>query len=396
MKKNRFFKIMSTTALMAMLMTTPAFAAWQSDANGWWWQNADNSFPTSSWQWLDGNGDGVAECYYFDSNGYMLANTTQDGYTLNGDGAWTVNGVVQTQSTGTSANTSGNAIATSDEYPLSYLKDNLVVDQFGYLKWKWDSDYIWQIHPDSDSEATYNHQYNHTGAREIQMQEALRVQNPGIMTPPSMMELIVIARLAGVQPTGYDAYIAANSEKIDALEAATRDFLNSFDWRNASNFEKAVKIAEKVNETTYSKETTTVTSADGNTYEVTGDDFTSYGCLVNKKSSCSGSTGAATYLALCVNEPSSMIIIGNHGYAVFEANGIWLSFETTNHSTDFNILDPMTGRYGDNNQYYLPINEYLERSGYQKPTAEQVKAAFPGLTTETNVLGEIRMGVRFH
>jgi hypothetical protein len=52
----------------------------------------------NSWQWLDGNNDGIAESYYFDGNGYMLANTTtSDGYTVKADGAWTVNGVVQTQ-----------------------------------------------------------------------------------------------------------------------------------------------------------------------------------------------------------------------------------------------------------------------------------------------------------
>ena len=42
--------------------------------------------PTNSWQWIDGNGDGVSESYYFDGNGYMLFNTTTpDGYTVNAD-----------------------------------------------------------------------------------------------------------------------------------------------------------------------------------------------------------------------------------------------------------------------------------------------------------------------
>ena len=57
----------------------------------------DGSYPTNTWQWNDGNGDGVSESYYFNENGYMLANTvTPDNYTVNADGAWTVNGVVQT------------------------------------------------------------------------------------------------------------------------------------------------------------------------------------------------------------------------------------------------------------------------------------------------------------
>ena len=45
------------------------------------------------WQWLDGNEDGIAECYAFDREGWMYADTaTPDGYTVNTDGAWAVNG----------------------------------------------------------------------------------------------------------------------------------------------------------------------------------------------------------------------------------------------------------------------------------------------------------------
>lgn len=52
----------------------------------------------AGWQWLDRNGDGIAECYYFDQTGNMLVNTTTpDGYQVNTDGAWVQNGVIQTQ-----------------------------------------------------------------------------------------------------------------------------------------------------------------------------------------------------------------------------------------------------------------------------------------------------------
>ena len=55
----------------------------------------------------DGNGDGVAEWYYFDGNGYIATNgTTPDGYQVNAEGQWMQNGVVQTKSTVTTANTS--------------------------------------------------------------------------------------------------------------------------------------------------------------------------------------------------------------------------------------------------------------------------------------------------
>ena len=94
-------KIVALLMAMAMVVgsnMTVFASGWQQNTTGWWWQNDDGSWPANSWQWLDGNGDGVAECYYFDGNGYMLANTTTpDGYTVNADGAWTVNGEIQTQ-----------------------------------------------------------------------------------------------------------------------------------------------------------------------------------------------------------------------------------------------------------------------------------------------------------
>ena len=85
-------KKLITAVLASGLMTAFSFtslAAWQSDANGWWWQNDDGTRPANTWEWLDGNNDGVAECYYFGSDGYMAANTTTpDGYTVDANGAW--------------------------------------------------------------------------------------------------------------------------------------------------------------------------------------------------------------------------------------------------------------------------------------------------------------------
>ena len=98
MKKRYAAMLMAAAMTVGSAMTS--FAGWQSDANGWWWQNEDGSYPSNTWQWIDGNGDGVSESYYFGPDGYMLTNTTTpDGYQVNADGAWAVNGVVQTQTT---------------------------------------------------------------------------------------------------------------------------------------------------------------------------------------------------------------------------------------------------------------------------------------------------------
>lgn len=77
--------------------------AWLKDNVGWWYCNADRSYTTNGWQYIDNL------WYYFDENGYMktgwilykdawyycgesgamLVNTTTpDGYYVNGDGVW--------------------------------------------------------------------------------------------------------------------------------------------------------------------------------------------------------------------------------------------------------------------------------------------------------------------
>lgn len=102
MRKKNYFTIALLTIIMTWGICLDAFAAeWQRDDTGWWWKEEDGSWISGEWQWLDGNLDGIAECYYFDATGYMQANTiTSDGYTVNSDGAWIVDGVIQTKETG--------------------------------------------------------------------------------------------------------------------------------------------------------------------------------------------------------------------------------------------------------------------------------------------------------
>lgn len=91
---------MGLMAGFTILSSIPAFAGqWKQDSTGWWYGTNENNttWYNSGWQWVDGNNDGIAESYYFNSNGYIAVNATVDGYTVNNDGAWTVNGIVQTK-----------------------------------------------------------------------------------------------------------------------------------------------------------------------------------------------------------------------------------------------------------------------------------------------------------
>ncbi len=87
------------TAAMTLAFSAPAFAGeWQKDGQGWWYREDDGSYPAGGWYWIDGDHDGTAECYYFTDSGYMAENLGKiEGYTIDNNGAWTVDGVVQTK-----------------------------------------------------------------------------------------------------------------------------------------------------------------------------------------------------------------------------------------------------------------------------------------------------------
>ncbi len=121
-------------AAMSIAMAGTAFAGWQQDGARWRWQQEDGSYFTNTWQWLDGNQDGIAECYYFGADGYMLANTTTpDGYQVNAEGAWTVNGIVKTNAA--AQNAAGNAAAQGAAGVDASGIDRSIGNGFIYQKW---------------------------------------------------------------------------------------------------------------------------------------------------------------------------------------------------------------------------------------------------------------------
>ena len=126
MKKT--LKILAAAGIMTVAMGMTAFAGqWKQDTTGWWYDYGNGTWPASSWQWVDGNSDGIAECYYFDQYGYCLMNTTTpDGYQVDGNGAWVVNGAVQTRNTaGTPVNGSQENATAQDEVDYSAPKARL-------------------------------------------------------------------------------------------------------------------------------------------------------------------------------------------------------------------------------------------------------------------------------
>lgn len=140
-------KVFFAAAMVSVLATSTAFAGTWKQGDGenqekWWYDNEDGTYAKDGWQWLDKDGDGVDECYYFDADGWMLVNTTTpDGHMVNADGAWTENGVIQTQNQEAQDQTQQN---TDGQYLTgSYGADGVWVDKLED-KESWDGS-IYQI-----------------------------------------------------------------------------------------------------------------------------------------------------------------------------------------------------------------------------------------------------------
>ena len=92
-------KIVGMLAALGVAAAMPLTAwasAWQQTNGRWWYQMDGGKYPVNGWMWIDGDRNGIAECYYFDQNGWLLTDTTTpDGYQVNADGQWITYGQIR-------------------------------------------------------------------------------------------------------------------------------------------------------------------------------------------------------------------------------------------------------------------------------------------------------------
>lgn len=125
--------------------TSSVTEGWKQDAAGWWYQNADGSYPANAWKQVNG------KWYYFEANGYMAANkwingtyyvgsdgamltntTTPDGYQVGADGAWIQGNVNVTDGIHTKRTSQVDSVinlwADEDGLPMYYMEKSGGVD----------------------------------------------------------------------------------------------------------------------------------------------------------------------------------------------------------------------------------------------------------------------------
>ncbi|MBR4314515.1 MAG: hypothetical protein IKP66_06365 [Lachnospiraceae bacterium] len=112
-------------AICIVAIFTEAFAAQFNDVMyGRKCIKDDFSYAKSEWVTIDADGDGYAEYYYFNSDGFLVVNqTTPDGYKVNGKGQYVVDGVVQTKKLETA-----NVDADGTNYIISKKKENDITE----------------------------------------------------------------------------------------------------------------------------------------------------------------------------------------------------------------------------------------------------------------------------
>ena len=285
--------IVIATATMASQAMTAMAAEWKQNEIGYWYQEDNGSYPTNSWKWINGR------CYYFDSNGYMLANTTTpDGYTVDATGAWTVNGVVQTQSTGQTSGTVHHNKNYDPAHPLAGKID----------------EWHLRLTPESNGLNT------------------MYIMNPNVHAMlTGQMEYYV-------EPSG--PYGVEEQKEVEqVLYNWYCNWLNSFDFENMSDMDKA-KAIKKV----FSTKSYKIYRNEGN--------FTnnaSYKILIEGKGQCADFAMTARSLAKSMGLKSAIYGSGEHTAYYIQINGV--TYEGGNQIFDLDNPSPVEQVYGHDFDY---------------------------------------------
>ncbi|MBT9777387.1 hypothetical protein GPL15_12830 [Clostridium sp. MCC353] len=291
MKKRRLL-IAALSGIMALMPIT-AYAAegWVQDERGWKYQLEDGSWRTDGWV-----GDDDGTCYYLDSEGYMLTNGyTPDGTWIGADGVWVKESMRAEYEARNAAFASVTApdLSSKDvsQYPLlGKIPYSLSIDGSPVL-------------------FTNNLEYAQSNIfksnREIRMRDAN-----------------VLLYLAGLYNNELTEYEQAVVEKV-------MEFLNSFDWQNATDYEKAEQAVRFIAERSH--------------YDIIDDDAllynSSYSCLVKGVSACDGFAQSFHLLTRAVGVRSFYVSTLNHAWNYIKTNDVYFVIDTSDLVQSYHYYD---------------------------------------------------------
>lgn len=271
--------------ILTASMSMTALAGWEQEGNNWKY-NDNGTYAANGWYWIDGNNDGIAESYYFDNTGILARDTTVEGYTVNADGAWTVNGVVQTQSV---AVNNGNAATGGVNHSAGYDP----------------------AHPLAGKIDEWN----------------LRITNTGLIGGFNICNESFQALLTGqmdkyyMAPAGYSTNPVTGSQVYisqqdydegvmieNALYQWFCNWLNGMDFENMSEMDRAREIQKVMSQIKFQWASNT-----------TG--YTYYDTLINKKGSCAECAMTAGALAKALGLKASISGTGEHMVYYIQVDG---------------------------------------------------------------------------
>ena len=257
------------TATMTSQAMTAMAAEWKQNEIGYWYQEDNGLYPTNSWKWINGR------CYYFDSNGYMLANTTTpDGYTVDATGAWTVNGAVQTQSTEQTSGTVHHNENYDPAHPLAGKIDE------------------WHLRLTPESNAL----------------------NTNYITNPNVHAMLTGQMEYYVEPTGYG--VEEQKETEQALYNWFCNWLNGMDFENMSEMDRAKAIRDVLGSASYS-----LVSEDTYIGQYWLEKNDPYRVIILKKGRCAEFATTARSLAKSMGLKSAVYGSGEHAVYYIQVDG---------------------------------------------------------------------------
>ena len=299
MKKKNVAAMLAAVMVVGSSMTSFA-GTWEPAGTDWKYIQDDGSYITNGWQWIDG------KSYYFDSNGIMLADTTTpDGYTVNADGQWVVNGVIQTQ---------GETVSTANEqYPLAGMLEAFGLNDTGYTDpMIASSNGAWLPY-------TGKYQYINNGSSNLAAVAAVLAGTP--YRNSDGVEIDPIQYIADANSLTYD--------QANQMIGMIRDFLNSFDWKNADDMTKAKKAAEFIE--------------NGASYGNLANHLGYIGSMLYYKQGICGNFAETYHLITRLMGMDCVIIANGHEWNYIKINNEWILYDGTLLSQYFSNIEAWRG-----------------------------------------------------